>query len=289
MRLSAIFLSLFLMFSLSYGCGGAGGDPSFSPDPTVLDTPGDDGDASGGGGEVEVPGEEGGLSADAAEESDCFEDGFCNQRCTSAAECPPGFSCVLKMCTFDCLSDAECGAGGLCNDAGLCEAADAEPMPGCTSDAECGSGRYCNVAGACEQIPVFLGCRSDADCPLGQYCDDAHSCELFPGAGVECSDDADCPGNAYCSGALICEQECRTDYQCASGEACSRDGLCVAVGSPVKVASFSFNTALAPSDGAATAAFESAHFRIDQVEIAPAGRAEMLSSSHYRLIGSTGF
>jgi hypothetical protein len=283
--MTAILISCFLMLALSFGCGGAGGDPAFSPDPSVLDVPGDDADGSGEGGEIEVPEEGDDASADAAAGANCFEDGFCNQRCASASECPPGFSCVLNMCTFDCLSDAECGSGGWCNDAGLCESTVAAPMPDCASDAACGSGRYCNAAQACEKIPVFLGCRNDADCPLGQYCDDAHSCALFPGAGVECAADGDCPGNYHCSAALRCEQECRADAQCSDGTACSSEGLCVAVGSPVRVVSFSFNTAGSQD----ASVFKSAHFRVDQVEIAPAGRSEMLSSAHYRLIGSTGF
>lgn len=288
MRLTALIVSVIMLVAVSFGCGGAGSDPSFSPDPSVGDIVGGD-EGGGGGGEVEVPGDDGKEQTEETAENDCFEDGFCNQRCASAEECPPGFSCIMSMCTFDCVTDDECGTGGVCNDSGLCEATDAEPMPGCTSDEECGAGRFCNSAGGCEKIPVFLGCQDDADCPMGQYCDEVHSCEIFPGAGIECEVDDDCPGNYHCGPSYLCVQECRTHYQCGDGQACDSDGYCVAVGAPAAIVSFSFNTAGAQTDPTGPVAFESANFRIDQVEIAPAGRSEMLTSPSFRLIGSTGF
>jgi len=286
-RTTALLISLVMLFALSFGCGGAGSDPSFSPDPSIGDMLGgdeDEGDGEGGSQGGDASGE-----SRSVEEGDCFEDGFCNVRCASASDCPPGFSCIMNMCTFDCQDDDECGAGGVCNDAGLCEGADAEPMPGCVSDDDCGLGRFCNEQASCEKIPVLLGCRGDADCPYGQYCDDDHSCQVYPGAGVECSDDSDCPGNHHCDADYLCAQECRAHEECAEGQGCDPQGYCTDVGQPARLASFTFNAPGANTDPAGPAVFTSANFRIDMVEIAPAGRQAVLSSPGFRLVGSTGF
>jgi len=281
LRLTALVVSLFMLFALSFGCGG-GSDPEYSPDPSVGDVVG--GDETPGGDETEPTSEDGEKTGGAS--NDCFEDGFCDIRCVNASECPPGFSCVMHMCTFDCLSDDECGTGGVCNDSGLCEATDAEPMPDCVSDSECGSGRFCNPAGTCEKISVLLGCRNDADCPLGQYCDDSHTCEIFPDAGVACSVDDDCPGNYHCGASSLCIQECRTHSQCGAGEACDDGGRCILAGIPAGIAYFSFNSTGAASDPIEPATYASQSYRIDMVEIAPAGRPEMLASTSFRLVGS---
>ncbi len=282
MRLTALLVSMLMLAALSFGCGGAGGDPSFSPDPSVGDLFGDD--DQGGGGEVEVP-DDNYSDADAAEE-DCFEDGFCNRRCTTALDCPPGFSCVMSMCTFDCVTDDECGTGGTCNDSGLCEAIGGDPIPECATDDECGEGRFCNTLGGCEKIPVFLGCRDDADCPAGQYCEDDHSCQIFPPAGIDCAYDYDCPGNYYCGPSYLCVQDCRTAYECGPAKTCSDDGRCVSVGAPSRLAYFTFNGLGSQADPATPAVFESASYKIDMVEIAPAARSEMLTSASFRLIGN---
>lgn len=266
-------------------CGG--GDASYSPDPTIGDVPGvgDEPGGGGGGGDDDVVVEDDGE----AEERDCFLDGFCYRECETAAGCPAGFSCIMSVCTFDCQSDDECGTGGVCNSVGLCEASTGEGIPACTADSECGDGRFCNDAGACEQIPVLLGCQNDADCPLGQYCSETHQCDLFPGPGVECSADEDCPGDYYCDGLGECAQECRSDYQCGAGEACDGAGRCVVPGAPTRLVSFSFGALGADTDPFGPVSFESASFRLSNVNITPAGRNQVLTSTSYRLTGSLNY
>lgn len=260
------------------GCG-AGSDVSFSPDPTVADVsapPPSGSDVPGGtDGEVVT--------------TDCFENGFCTRACVSVSDCPAGFSCILKVCTFDCQADAECGTGGRCNDQGLCEAASAEPLPLCTQDADCGDGRYCTDEGACEKTPAILGCNRDSECPLGQYCDEVHQCQLYPGAGVDCSIDADCPGESYCDALNRCHQDCRTDQQCAANEACSAFGKCVVPGAPAKLTTFTFTALGADTDPTGPVRFTSPSFVIQRAEIVPAGRSETLTSQRFRLVGSAGF
>lgn len=281
----AIFLILAAIaaFFLAAGCGGS--DASFSPDPSVANVPG--GDTPGGGDTGGSGDGSSDTSKKSTDEKDCFLDGFCYKTCTSVSDCPAGFSCVMHVCTFDCQTDDECGTGGECNDAGLCEAVTGEKIPACTQNSECGDGRFCNDKGNCEQVPVLFGCANDADCPTGQYCDETtHECELFPAAGVSCSADADCPGNYYCGASHSCEQECRTDYQCSAGNACDAHGRCTTAGLPVRLASFSFNSAGADTDPAAPAIFESASYKIDMVEVVPSGRNEILSSTSFRLTRS---
>lgn len=277
----------------AYGCGG-GSDASFSPDPTVADMPGGDNppDDTGGTGGGDTGGGGGGSGDSSAKDSerDCFLDGFCYRTCTSATECPEGFSCIMNVCTFDCQSDDECGTGGECSDAGLCETVSGSEIPMCSEDAECGDGRFCNSDGDCEQTPVLLGCAGDVDCPLGQYCEDAtHECELFPSGGVACSIDADCPGNYYCSETNSCEQECRSDYQCVDGKACNTIGKCVDVSSPARLVSFSFGALGAATDPAGPVTFSSASFKLDNVVITPAGRNQVLTSTRFRLTASSEF
>lgn len=282
LKMITLFMVTLIAAALfSYGCGG--GDASFSPDPTVADVPGGEDPAGGGGG----TGDDSEGSSKEVTERDCFLDGFCYRTCSTAEECPAGFSCIMKVCTFDCQSDDECGTGGDCNDAGLCEATDGGEIPACTQNSECGDGRFCNDEGNCEQVPVLFSCVNDADCPAGQYCEDVtHECELFPSGGVACAIDADCPGNYYCSAAGSCEQECRTDYQCSAGNACDSHGRCTTAGLPARLASFSFSSAGTVTGTSAPAIFESTSYKIDMVEIVPAGRDEILSSSSFRLMRS---
>lgn len=281
---TGVAVVLVLAFA-GYGCGGAGGDPEFSPDPSVGDLFGGNETPGGGDDVIDATGD----GDEAQEERDCFLDGFCYRACESAADCPDGFSCIMRVCTFDCQSDAECGAGGVCNSVGLCEASTGEGIPVCTIDADCGDGRFCNADGACEQIPVLLGCQGDVDCPLGQYCDDMHKCELFPGPGVECSIDDDCPGNYYCDALGECTQECRSSYQCGDGEACNDVGRCVAVGAPARLVSFTFGALGADTDPAGPVSFGSASFRLTNVQITTAGRDQILTSPSYRLTGSINY
>lgn len=280
MKISTIAVMALLALVIA-GCG-AGGDPSFSPDPTIGEAQGDQSAPSGDADATQA-------NADAEEERDCFLDGFCYRECASAADCPSGFSCIMSVCTFDCQSDAECGPGGVCSSVGLCEVASGTGLPACTDDAECGAGRFCNTSGDCEQIPVLLGCQNDADCPLGQYCNDMHACKLFPGPLVTCSVDADCPGNYYCDALNECAQQCRSHYQCGSGEACDDVGRCVMTGAPARLISFTFGALGADTDPSGPVSFESASFRLTNVQIAPAGRNQVLTSSSFRLTGSLNY
>lgn len=287
-KIITAFVTCFVL--VASGCGG-GGDAIFSPDPSIAQVPGGgetpDGDTGGGGGgsgSVNTTQSEGGQAS-----RDCFLDGFCLRTCRDASECPEGFSCIMKVCTFDCQTDAECGTGGKCNDVGLCEVAEGGSIPACTADLDCGDGRFCNAAGQCEQIPVLLGCQADVDCPSGQYCDSSHSCQMFPTAGVACSTDADCPGNYYCDASGGCLQECRSDYQCEAGKACNANGRCVVPGAPAKLLSFSFGALGADTDPTGPMAFGSASFKLDHVVITAAGRNQILTSPRFRLISSAEF
>lgn len=297
LRLHMVILVAFSFVAsaaVSTGCS-IGGEVSFSPDPTIGgliddgDDPvdGTDGGGGGGGGDGDYT-VEGQTAEEEEKERDCFLDGFCYRQCSEPADCPAGFSCIMSVCTFDCQSDEECGSGGVCNDAGLCETTSTS-IAGCTNDAECGADRFCNASAECEQVAVQLGCQGDADCPLGDYCDEAHSCTPFPGPDVGCAADGDCPGDYYCSIGAICEQDCRSSVQCNTGEACDATGRCVTVGTPARFVAYSFGSLSADADPASGGVFSSTSYSVSNVEIVQAGRNQVLSSSRYRLVGSTGF
>lgn len=261
-----------------------GGDPSFSPDPTVeqLFDDGEAGDSANGAAASQDDEE----NAEQENAKDCFEEGFCYLECEVSNDCPEGFSCIMNVCTFDCQSDAECGIGGVCNSMGLCEVSDGEVIPPCTSNEDCGEGRFCNDAGECEQIPTLLGCQSDADCLADQFCDDLHNCDTLPETGVECLSDADCLGDFFCDAMGECTQECRTDFECSEGEACDGLGRCLVAGIPVKLISFSFGALGSTSDPLGSTTFGSTKFKLSNVQITPAGRNLVLSSPNFRLTGS---
>lgn len=287
-----IFIATFIIVLAAAvaGCGG-GKDASFSPDPSIAQVPGGQ-DAPGGG---DVGGGDGGdgtvntgeTAGGEPDDEDCFLNGFCYRACKVATECPQGFSCILYVCTYDCQTDQECGSGGKCNEVGLCEVAEGGSIPACSSDVDCGDGRFCNGQGQCEQIPITLGCQGDIDCPMGQYCGEEHSCKVLPEMELSCTIDSNCLGDSFCNGSHICEQECRSDVQCSEGASCNNVGKCVSPSTPLKLVSFSFGSLRNEDSGSST--FGSTNFKLKNVEMTVAGRNQVLTSTHFRLIGNADF
>lgn len=133
------------------------------------------------------PAQDGGCSSD----SDCTAapHGYCAFNFPAAGP-PFGW-----QCEYGCLSDADCGAGSICqcgDPVGTCEPAD------CTSDADCGSGFLCSEGEYAHTLGCDarreLRCEKPADqcqigndCPpsqLERYCaltDSARVCAVFDG------------------------------------------------------------------------------------------------------------
>ncbi len=90
------------------------------------------------------------------------------------------------LCTESC-SDAECGAGGLCDDrwgTALC-------LAECADDSECRDGWDC-WRGGCQPA-----CSRDSECGEGGFCTEGVC------GGTECMTDDECPGGRCASGSCV--------------------------------------------------------------------------------------
>ncbi len=127
------------------------------------------------------------------------------------------------------LSGCQCGAPGAvcktsfdCVDTGKAYCAPAlETCVECLEDAQCAEGFVCNAQGTCE-----AGCRSDADrCTLGSFCIAGQGC-------VECTKDSQCGIGRVCGSDHHCKTGCSADQpKCPSGEVCNvAAGVCVECG-----------------------------------------------------------
>jgi Cys-rich repeat protein len=153
------------------------------------------------------------------------ECGQTTARCKDQSDCVDSLNkyCAAEtQACVECLEDAHCLAGSVCNAEGRCEAGcrgDADrcalgshckPDAGCVEcvdDAQCGPGRVCNpLGGTC--VP---GCStSQLNCPVGQVCNaDAGQC-------VACTVGADCRNPAL----PVCNPQTQTCVECLDGREC---------------------------------------------------------------------
>ncbi len=91
-----------------------------------------------------------------------LEDGTVQGACETAADCAPGYGCMLERCRLECGTDDDCGARSVCvgpSGQRVCVGVD----EGCGNG--CGNGTEC-VDGACR-----TPCSTQADCAGGQECE----------------------------------------------------------------------------------------------------------------------
>jgi formylglycine-generating enzyme required for sulfatase activity len=92
------------------------------------------------------------------------EDSQVQGTCNVAAECAPGYGCLLLACRSDCDSDQDCGSGSRCLLYGVTGSC-IPSSEGCgDSDAGCPEGTTC-AGNACR-----TSCTTDMDCAGGQAC-----------------------------------------------------------------------------------------------------------------------
>lgn len=119
----------------------------------------------------------------------------CQEECTPdtvEADCGPQQRCDASCRCVDCLSNADCGPGLVCNvRAGRCQSEDL-----CFSDEDCQSPLVCGASQLCEVPPP--PCRDNFDCAIDEQCDVGSGLCILPNG--ECDDDhleeADTPASA---------------------------------------------------------------------------------------------
>ncbi len=163
--------------------------------------------------------------------------------------------CATALLTcVECLEDAHCPVGAVCNPDGVCEAGCRSEQdrcelgkvcrPGhgcveCTLDTQCGPGRVCGVNNTC-----VAGCSAaNQACPLGLVCDLSvgrcvacvrHSdcrnpavpfCEPTSNRCVECLTGVDCrdPARPVCDPSTNSCVRCVLDSQCPAGNVCTNN------------------------------------------------------------------
>lgn len=108
----------------------------------------------------------------------------CQGQCTPETEtedCGVGSRCDAACRCVQCLNDADCGLGLVCNvRAGRCESEDL-----CYEDADCESPLICDPRTALCQVPL-PPCESDTDCEIAEICNrSTGQCELPGGACID--------------------------------------------------------------------------------------------------------
>jgi hypothetical protein len=126
-----------------------------------------------------------------------------------AAPCPPAPACVNAAIASTCSSDTDCAAtGNRCVQSGA-ETCSCESD--CSTDAECGAGKLCqcgySISSNAASVCVSAECRTDADCSGGLCAAyvalDATGCDVGNGFACEtnadeCEIDSDCPNAGIC-------------------------------------------------------------------------------------------
>ncbi len=195
-----------------------------------------------------------------------FADGgmYCGAACTTAAECPTGFTCIeiggapsnqcvpasMDCSTIpDCVTDDDCPDGEICVD-GACVP---DTTPECTTDDDCPDGEIC-VDGSCvpdtsPHLPWCSVCTSHEECGgpddlcLGGFvdgtsrcgiscdsvwgdCGEGKTCFPFEGLPSQCiPEDMDCSSTP---------DGCASDADCPPGQVCN-GGTCVVISDVVMV------------------------------------------------------
>lgn len=173
-------------------------------------------------------------------DSNCTGGKLCLARtctnCSADSQCTSGKICVLGGCaTGVCHSDADCSAGqGLCDTnpgsgtAWTCRPC--SPFNG-TSGTTCGAGRVCDGAGLCHfgncvtngtcsggQVCTnysCVSCTQDSQCSSGQLCIGA-ACKAGNCHGTGSDPNIDCAAtNGICTASNVCVGNCRANTDCA--------------------------------------------------------------------------
>jgi Cys-rich repeat protein len=166
-----------------------------------------------------------------------------NQGCDAKQACCQGFECIGGVCSCPagtvasgnscvppagCASDAECGAGQVCQ-GGSCVAA--PPPPECVTDNDCDNNEVCQ-AGTCVPAPE---CSVDGDCGDNEACQNGNCVcpEEENGRCIRrCEVGNDCPGASQCrnhfpeDSDFIEDGICVNDFQLCNADTCNGDGDC---------------------------------------------------------------
>lgn len=119
----------------------------------------------------------------------------CQEQCTpetAEADCGPQQHCDAACRCVDCLTNADCGGGLVCNvRAGRCQSENL-----CFSDEDCEAPLVCGASQLCEVPPP--PCADDFDCAIAETCDVGSGRCILPGG--PCDDDfleeSDTPASA---------------------------------------------------------------------------------------------
>lgn len=179
-----------------------------------------------------------------ASDTDCGDD-TCEAITTGALQCIRRHPSTRRPdCSFDCVTDADCGAGEACVDAACVEReAPPPPPPARPSTCDpCASSADCDEGGVCMRYPDggrFCGapCAAHADCgddtceaiSTGvMQCIRRHPHHRRADCDFACGGSADCDAGEACEGGVCVVPEpsvctpCDTSADCVSGGVCMR-------------------------------------------------------------------
>ncbi len=168
--------------------------------------------------------------------------------CRLAKDCPINSVCQDGVCTFECLSDEDCGLPGTayCSCSGQCvegarttQGCSYTEAKACNRNDECPEGAACS-GGQCRYVCLSRlggnGRMSSWGCKPEETCDmQARRCvPAEPDKPVRlkltwprCGADNDCPAPTRCLLHLgLCSAECLRDEHCDAGFTCGPRGLC---------------------------------------------------------------
>ena len=131
------------------------------------------------------------------------EDGSGPELCHDDGDCPGRFCDPISGVCVDCVNNAHCGEGMIC-DKWVCI-----PVQECEEDADCSDGMVCDpVAGIC------VGCLTDEHCPADQVC-------VNQTCLVSCLDGSPCPAGTVCDPDTNACVECLSDEDCGEPQWCN--------------------------------------------------------------------
>ena len=131
------------------------------------------------------------------------EDGSTPELCHNDGDCPGRFCDPISGVCVDCVNDAHCGEGMIC-DKWVCI-----PVQECEEDADCFDGMVCDpVAGIC------VDCLTDEDCPGDKVC-------INQTCLVSCLDGSPCPAGTVCDPDTSACVECLSDEDCGEPQWCN--------------------------------------------------------------------
>ncbi len=172
--------------------------------------------------------------------------------CLSQKDCPSNSLCRDGVCTFECLSDEDCGLPGTahCSCMGQCidgprttEGCPYVVSLTCNRSDECPEGTACS-SGQCRYVCLS---RLGEDGRVTSWgCDSSMTCDMqarrcVPGKKEKpvrtrlpwprCGSDEECPAPTRCLYHLgLCSADCLSDAHCDSGQVCGPRGVCRAAG-----------------------------------------------------------